>query len=43
MDILTLEDETTTLSQNIRHQSPSKVKPHPKRTETSSFEIPHKK
>jgi hypothetical protein len=23
LDILTLEDETTTLSENIRHQSPS--------------------
>jgi len=29
MDISTPEDETSTLSQNIGHQSPSKTLPHP--------------
>jgi hypothetical protein len=35
MDILTLEDETTMLSQYLRHKSPSDTMPHP-RTDTST-------
>jgi hypothetical protein len=35
LDILNLDDETTMLSSNIRHPSPSNVMPHPRRTKTS--------
>jgi hypothetical protein len=35
MDILTLEDDTTTLSQNVGHQSPGDVPPHPRQRATS--------
>jgi len=36
MDISTLEDETTILSQNGGHQLPSDMTPHPRITDTLS-------
>jgi hypothetical protein len=36
-DILTLENETTMLSQNVGHQSPSEMVPHPNRMLTTSY------
>jgi len=36
LDILKLDDETTVLSLNIRHPSPSNVMPQPRRTKTST-------
>jgi hypothetical protein len=35
MDIPTLEDEATEVSQNVWHQSPRDSAPHPRRSETS--------
>ena len=41
MDISSLEEETIILYRNARYQTPIKVKSHPRRTETWSFETPH--
>jgi hypothetical protein len=39
IDVLTLEDETTTLSENIRNQTPNDIALHPRRMETSKPEV----
>jgi hypothetical protein len=37
VDILTLEDETTTLSENMRYQTPNDTAQHPRIMETSKL------
>jgi len=39
MNIWTIEDKTTTLSQNIGHQLPSDMAQHPSRNETSTVPL----
>ena len=39
MGISTLKDETSTLSRNVRHESPSKAVPPPRTTETSTASL----
>jgi hypothetical protein len=36
IELNSVEEETSTLSRNVGHQSPSDAAPHPRRTETSS-------
>ena len=38
MNYSTLDVETTSLSRNVRHESPSDAPPHPRSTGTSNYE-----